>query len=662
MLCKFGTDFKKSIVGKHWTLILILSTAFPAGFFAQTAQADSLKALISGMQEDTVKVNALLDLCTNVFRSSPDTALVYARQAVGLAERLDFQKGLGYALKNIGLAYYVKGDFVEVLNYWHQSLRTFESIDDKLGISNLNNNIGAVHFNYGDEPKALEYYLESLRAAEQLGDKLRVATALMNIGLVYFNKPSTHDKALGYYQRALAISEEIGDLDAIGTAAVNLGEVYMARQDYQSALTNFEKALKALEKSGGPASSPLSLMGKAYALQGKLAKAIQFHREAIKIAESKNARLQLAQALINLANTHQLQGNTQAALDIFLRAEAIARETRLNAELRDAYQGLAQSYAERSDYKNAFKYQVLFGQLRDTLYNTESDKRLANIQFQFDLEKKEAEIELLRIDNDLSEATIQRANILRNFLFAVAAFLAVILAGIYYQYSFARKSNKIISEERNRAEQILLNILPADTAEELKQKGYVEAKRFEKATVLFTDFKEFTRFSESNSPENLVKSIDYYFTHFDEITSRHNLEKIKTIGDAYMCVGGLPVPNDSNPGDAVRAALEIADFVRSVKENKPEGILPFEIRLGINTGPVVAGVVGTRKFQYDIWGVTVNLASRMESSSAPGQINISENTYRLIKDDFECEYRGELEAKNGERFKMYFVRNHKPSP
>ncbi|MCB0586919.1 MAG: tetratricopeptide repeat protein, partial [Phaeodactylibacter sp.] len=226
-------------MGKRLFFLLILSASFPVASFTQTSQADSLKAAIAAMPEDTSKVNALLSLSTSLFRSEPDTAIVYARRAQQLAEQLNFSKGLGYALKNIGLAYYVKGDFVEVLNYWHQSLEIFELIDDQLGISNLNNNIGAVHFNYGDDPKALEYYLESLRAAEQLGDKLRVATALMNIGLIYFNKPSTHDKALDYYQRALAISEETGDLDAIGTAAVNLGEVYMARKDYESALENF---------------------------------------------------------------------------------------------------------------------------------------------------------------------------------------------------------------------------------------------------------------------------------------------------------------------------------------------------------------------------------------------------------------------------------------
>lgn len=640
---------------KRWVYQLVIFLFLPGIGLPQASRPDSLKSLITNMPNDTARVDALLELSTQVFRSKPDTAILYAERAIALSKRIGYSKGLGYALKNVGLANYIKGDFVEVLNYWHQSLEIFESIDDKLGISNINNNIGAVHFNYGDDPKALEYYLESLKSAEELGDQLRVATALMNIGAVYFNKPSTQDKALDYYQRAVDISEQTGDLNAIGTASVNLGEVYMAQEAYQLALSNFQKALVALEKTGGNTSIVLTNIGKAYAYQGKMEEAIEFHQKSVQIAEEKQARQQLAEALIGLADAYRQIGNTRQALEDYQRAVSIAREIGLNNELKDAYSGLSRSYADLYDYPNAYKYQNLFGDIRDTLYSIESDNRLANIQFQFDLDKKEAEIELLRKDNALNEAAIQRARILRNFLFAIAALSVIIIAGVYFQYRFVRRSNKIISEERNRAENILLNILPSETAEELKATGQVQAKQFERVSVLFTDFREFTKVAESNTPEALVKSIDYYFTRFDEIISRYNLEKIKTIGDAYMCAGGLPAPNDSNPRDAVRAAIEMVQFVRSVKAQPPPGIIPFDIRLGINTGPVVAGVVGTKKFQYDIWGSTVNLAARMESSSTPGKINISENTYQLVKDEFPCAYRGEIETQKGEVLKMYFV-------
>jgi class 3 adenylate cyclase len=156
--------------------------------------------------------------------------------------------------------------------------------------------------------------------------------------------------------------------------------------------------------------------------------------------------------------------------------------------------------------------------------------------------------------------------------------------------------------------------------------------------------------------------VDYYFKNFDAITERHHVEKIKTIGDAYMCAGGLPHPTKTHAHDTFEAALEIRQFVLETELNPPKGIYPFKIRIGLNTGPVVSGVVGTRKFAYDIWGNTVNIAARMESGSVPGRINVSENTYELLKDDYDFTYRGEVEVKNGLMLKMYFAEVHDAVP
>jgi class 3 adenylate cyclase len=173
---------------------------------------------------------------------------------------------------------------------------------------------------------------------------------------------------------------------------------------------------------------------------------------------------------------------------------------------------------------------------------------------------------------------------------------------------------------------------------------------------MFTDFKDFTKISEKLSATELVAELHYLFHAFDNIIHNHGLEKIKTIGDSYMAAGGLPVPNQTNAKDVVSAALEIVSFMESHKnQRKKEGKEIFEIRIGIHTGPVVAGIVGVKKFAYDIWGDTVNLASRMESSGEPGKINISGSTYELVKNDFTCTYRGKIQAKNKGEVDMYFV-------
>jgi class 3 adenylate cyclase len=217
-----------------------------------------------------------------------------------------------------------------------------------------------------------------------------------------------------------------------------------------------------------------------------------------------------------------------------------------------------------------------------------------------------------------------------------------------------------LHSEKEKSDELLLNILPSETAHELKKHGKSKARSFEKATVLFTDFKNFTKVSETMSAEELVEMIHHIYSEFDNIIHKYGVEKIKTIGDSYMAAGGLPVVNDTNPQDVVNAAIEILHFIEHEKQLRMAANEPFlEIRIGINTGPLVAGIVGKKKFAYDIWGDTVNIASRMESSSEPGKINISGSTYEFIKDQFECTYRGKIHAKNKGEIDMYFVEGRK---
>jgi|GEM_PF-2843014 len=218
----------------------------------------------------------------------------------------------------------------------------------------------------------------------------------------------------------------------------------------------------------------------------------------------------------------------------------------------------------------------------------------------------------------------------------------------------------LVETERGKSDKLLLNILPTQIAKELKETGYAQPIHYELVTVLFTDFKGFTQIAERLSPRQVIKELDMCFLAFDDICDRHNLEKIKTIGDSYMCAGGVPAPNTSNPIDAVLAAFEMQAWMeewRQAKIDKNEDV--WEIRLGIHSGGAVAGVIGKNKFAYDIWGDTVNTASRLESSGEAGKINISGTTYDLIKDHFNCTFRGKVKAKNKGDVAMYFVDSKK---
>ncbi len=265
------------------------------------------------------------------------------------------------------------------------------------------------------------------------------------------------------------------------------------------------------------------------------------------------------------------------------------------------------------------RYQAFTDSVREEQHQVDLRAHLFDLRLKD--EQQKAEVERLKV-----QAEADRQRILRNIGFGVAAVVLLLLGFIW------RQRNRI-SKEKQRSEELLLNILPYEVAEELKAKGATEAVQIDHVTVLFTDFKGFTAMSEQLSPRDLVRDLNECFSAFDRIAEKHGIEKIKTIGDAYMAAGGLPTPNTTHATDVIKAALEMRDFIAEGKARKIAAGLPFfEIRIGIHTGPVVAGIVGVKKFSYDIWGDTVNTASRMESSGEVGQVNISESTYALVKD------------------------------
>ncbi len=252
----------------------------------------------------------------------------------------------------------------------------------------------------------------------------------------------------------------------------------------------------------------------------------------------------------------------------------------------------------------------------------------------------------------------------RQKLFASLAALGLLLVGFLSWVVYANKKNYRILENKNieiekekeRSEALLLNILPKYIANELKENAVVQTRMIAQCTVVFTDFVNFSQISKELTPQELIGALDECFRSFDEIVSRHNIEKIKTIGDSYMCAGGVPVRNDTHAIDAVNAAFEMIEFLdqwnaQREEENKPR----FDARIGIHSGSIISGVVGAKKFAYDIWGDTVNIAARLESTSAAQKINISDTTYQLIKNHYQCIKRGSLSVKNMTDLEMYFV-------
>ncbi|MEA3477810.1 MAG: adenylate/guanylate cyclase domain-containing protein, partial [Bacteroidota bacterium] len=443
------------------------------------------------------------------------------------------------------------------------------------------------------------------------------------------------------------------------------GTVYSDLEENEKALEYYTKAYMILKDMDNKFDMSITLINMAitYRKMDKLDLALSFAEQSYMIAAEINDEIGKLTYFVTSAEIYKAQEKYQDALQNYFTAEVIADSIGARQNLLEIYEGLAEIYGILKDYEIAFIYNEKYNEERISLLDREKSRALDKIK-EFEEEKVKTEIDLLTKDAEIQDLVIRRQKILRNSIAGIGGMILLIAILLWYRYRYIRRTknilaekNVIIQDEKEKSDNLLLNILPEETAEELKIKGSSKARSFDMVTVLFTDFKGFTRMAEILSPEELVSEIDHCFKAFDNIISGYNIEKIKTIGDAYMCAGGLPVPNKTNPVDVVNAALDIRDFMARLKKSRMQKGLPyFEIRIGVHTGPVVAGVVGVKKFQYDIWGDTVNIASRMESSGDVNEVNISGTTYNLIKKKFECVHRGKVEAKNKGAVDMYFVK------
>ena len=461
-----------------------------------------------------------------------------------------------------------------------------------------------------------------------------------------------NSQAEKYYNKGIEILRTSDDSILLASSLLNSGDHYFNTKNYDHALRNFEESGKIFRKLNYLKGTAYNLgnVGMVYAEQGKdeLAKANM--NEAITILEAQKEYYPISVYLTYMADIYAKNNKMKAAISFADRSLDLAKRYNLKDQISESNLNLAELYEKDKDFEKAFNFYKDHITYRDSLINLSSVQNIAEMRADYEVSQKQAEVDLLS-----QQKRTQKIIVIST---AVALFLLMLLAiGLQRRNRFIRRTSKIIEEERNRSDELLLNILPEKTAKELKSFGKVRSHRFESVSVLFTDFKDFSSYAEDIDPEFLVESVDYYFSKFDEIIEKYDLEKIKTVGDSYMCAGGLPFPSSDHAVRIVMAALEIAKFVESCREDEDCNKIPFEIRIGINTGPVVAGVVGKKKFAYDIWGDTVNIASRMESNSESGKVNISEATHELVKEYFNCEYRGKIFAKNKGLLKMYYVRN-----
>jgi len=563
------------------------------------------------------------------------------------------QYGVANALNNMGRVYMDQGDYARAIDQYERSLRIMKKTGDKDGVGNALNNIGLTYAAQGAYSKALIYYQRSLKIFDEIHDQNGKAKNLNNIGIIYMDHQD-YTNAQDYFQRCLKIEEEISDKSGIAMALANIGANYQQQGEYPKALEYFQRSLRVKEDIGDKDGAALSLnnIGRIYQSQGDYPKALDHYQSALARMEETGYKEGVANTLNNMGSLHQEEGVHQEAIKECGKGLMLAQEIGVVSLQRDACKCLYEAYKAIGNGNRALEFHEHMTVLNDSLFNEEETKKLTRLEMQYKFDEREAAIQAEQKKKDaISAQKLEQQKLVRNGFMGGFA-VVLVFAGVF----FAQRNR--IGKEKARSDELLLNILPEEVADELKARGHAEAKYFEQATILFTDFKGFTEASEKLSPKDLVEELNICFMAFDHIITARGIEKIKTIGDAYMCVGGLPDPKSSTPIDVVCAALEMQAFLTTRKtERDVKGLSAFEMRVGIHTGPVVAGIVGVKKFQYDIWGDTVNTASRMESSGEVGQVNISEATYSLVKDvtGFTFTPRGKIQAKGKGEREMYFV-------
>ena len=650
----------------HLPVLLALLTSVDIA--AQTGPPDQQVALDSlyaiwqeESQPDSIRADAYVNYITRGFLSNdPDSAFSLAEQLIAFVQEKKYIKGKAQAYSIQGTSSYLRGDYSQALEYGERCLQLSKKIGYKEGISNSLNNIGATYRSQSNYSQALDYYQQSLMIAKGVGDNGRMSAALNNIGDIYFFQGS-NSEALDYYRHSLALLEGTEAKNEIARTLLCIGDIGVFQGSYPEALNSYERSLKIYEeiKNEAGIASILNGIGNLYKAQGNYAQALDYCLRSVKRYEGITDKAEIVYPLFTVGDIYNIQGMPKRAVIQCKRVFDLSNETGDIFIQKAACFCLYEAHKAMGNSNKALSYHEQMLVLQDSMNAGETAKKLQQMEFQkvmladsLHQQKERMNVELVH------QREVSKKNKVRNFLVGSGLVFVALAIGFFNRWRYVKKSRDIISKEKDRSENLLLNILPAEIAEELKEKGEAAARDFERASILFTDFKGFTQASEKLSATDLVAEINTCFKAFDAIVGKHNIEKIKTIGDAYMCAGGLPVPNVDSVKNTVYAGLEMQAFmIARKKERDAQGLPAFEMRVGIHTGPVVAGIVGVKKFQYDIWGDTVNTASRMESSGEVGQVNISEATYALVKDEPDLSFtpRGKVQAKGKGELEMYFV-------
>ncbi len=614
----------------------------------------------SAMQDPARQISSLNRLTASLNRLGRHAeAVEYNLKALEISRNTENRAGEMAALNNLGYSKKFTNENSEALGFFKQALDIGETMNaPSREMTTILTNLAIITGNMGRERESMEYYFRADGIASSARDTADLARIRHLIATAYFLEGDYYNAGV-FNRDALRLAVATGNSARVADAYLLSSRIASELYDYETSMGEYLKYLNIRDSLLVEERSSEQDLSQQQYLVERTEKELDGELYTRQLERVENNRLRL-----EVEKGEQEKELLRKTADL-RTSELKNRELERNRALQELLLAEEKLAAERKDRE--------IQDLKVTQQLQESELRRSELE----QVRQQQEITVLTQEKKISELNLERVRARTRFLAGIVILALISLVLIIRSWRFTRKTNRtlagqrnkiqqqkealesqyeIIKVEREKSEKLLLNILPEETAAELKEKGYASPRHYDRVTVLFTDFVGFTQVTEKMTPEEVIRELDYCFLEFDKIIDRHNLEKIKTIGDSYMCAGGIPLSNDSNPFDVVRAALEIRDFMDNTRRaREAQGENYWQLRIGVNTGPVVAGVVGKNKFAYDIWGDAVNLASRMESSGEAGKVNISGETYEIVKDQFRCTHRGKVKAKNKGEVDMYFV-------
>lgn len=563
------------------------------------AKIDSLKIDLLHAQHDTISVRLLNRIGFEFQNIYNDSVKVYGDSALKLANKIKWAKGISSSYNTMGVYYMSRAQYMEALKFYLDALKINDSINNTVGIAVNLLNIGVAYANLEEHERAITYYLKALNKALEIDRWETIALAYLNLSKAYYSLKQ-FKKSLVVINSGLQFtqSKRLKDLEAY--LHKNRGMVWLELGFLDKADSSLHVAANMNEQLG-----LISETASSYYFLGKLRL-----NQIAKIGSKNSLKLK------------------QDAVLFFNKSIALYKQSKNELELYKVYQGLSEANAFMQDFEQAYSNYVIYHQLKDSIFSAENQRNIARLEA-----KKEIELKDKLLENEKKLSGIQRIYFVSGLL-VLSIFLILIL------------------KERRKSDRLLLNILPKDIAHRLKQKEKYIADRVNEVTIVFIDIVGFTALSSKTDPAALVLILDGLFKQFDALAEEFKLEKIKTIGDCYMAVSGLPKSKNNHAELAAKMALKLLDQQSKICAVVKQDL---QFRIGIDYGEVVAGVIGNSKFTYDLWGDAVNMASRMESNGAPGKIHCTERFKLKLEHNFNFEYNNQLNIKGKGKMNTWFL-------